>query len=54
MKEGILDPPDDCNLLASGRDPSSTELDAEKLASGTHSTGTELYDDEGGSLPQSA
>ena len=49
MKEGILDPPDDCNLLASGRDPSSTEL-----ASGTHSTGTELYDDEGGSLPQPA
>ena len=40
-KEGIVDPPNDCNSLASGTDPSSTELDAKELASGKHSSDTE-------------
>ncbi len=51
MKEGIVDPPGDCNSLTSGTHPSSTELDADELASGTHSSGTEPYNDEGGSRP---
>ena len=46
-----MDPPDDCNSLASGTHSSSTELDAKELASGMHFSGTELYNDEGGSPP---
>ena len=43
-----MDPPNDCNSLAIGTDPSSTKLDAKELASGMHSSGTEPYDGEGG------
>ena len=43
MKEGIVDPPDNCNSLMSGTLPSSTKLDAEELASRTHSSATEPY-----------
>ena len=40
-KEGIVDPPNDCNSLAIGTDPSSTKLDAKELASGKHSSDTD-------------
>jgi hypothetical protein len=43
MKEGIVDPPDNCNSLVSGTLPSSTKLDAEELASRMHSSATEPY-----------
>jgi hypothetical protein len=43
MKEGIVDPPDNCNLLVSRTLPSSTKLDAEELASRTHSSATKPY-----------
>ena len=46
-----MDPPDDCNSLASGRNPSSIKLDAKELASGMHSSGSEPYGNEGGSRP---
>ena len=46
-----MDPPDDCNSLASGTHPSSTKLDAKQLASEMHSSGTKPYVDEGGSHP---
>ena len=46
-----MDPPNNCNSLASGSHPSSTELDADELASRTHSSGTKPYGDEGGSHP---